>query len=134
MQRSTAPIAHRTVPRRGVHTASLALIALLSAAWVPGTGASHRECRTASSGDTVKRAAVTPKEQEAWPDSTLAAIARHEACTGMSQQMVRAAWGLPVTIQTSIGSGFEVDEYRYRGATLIFQNDSLAAFRAAAAS
>ncbi|HKW00377.1 MAG TPA: hypothetical protein VJN96_11160 [Vicinamibacterales bacterium] len=47
----------------------------------------------------------------------------------MSDTTVRASWGLPLTIETTLGPDGRVDQFNYHVHTLIFENGRLTAIR-----
>lgn len=58
-----------------------------------------------------------------------ARVTRHEVCLGMSSEMVRLAWGYPVTIVKRSGDGLQRSEWNYVSKMVTLSNDVVASFR-----
>lgn len=117
----------RRISRAGL---AIAIVVLLGASsWQ----AQRVECRSRASTDTIKPVLYDPHAPAKWDSATRATVRRHEACVGMTKDMLVQSWGLPYLQRWRVpaGAGDTTAEYSYHAATVIVINDAVKAFRPA---
>jgi hypothetical protein len=106
------------------------LPALLSAQEVATKLASG--CYRRAAADSGKVILYDSAAVSRWDKESVAKIARHELCIGMTADMMRKAWGSSRFLRSDIPYtvGDTTDTYYYRGATVIAVNRIVRAIRA----
>lgn len=87
-------------------------------------------CVKITGADTLQhRIPLSAARWRSLTDSLRNEISQRKVCVGMSDTIVRASWGLPLTIETTLGPDGRVDQFNYHAHTLIFENGRLATIR-----
>jgi hypothetical protein len=88
-------------------------------------------CVKRAAADTGKVVLADSSAPARWSKETLATIARHEVCVGMTADMLRKSWGIPTNINALIPGtpGDTTAQYFYRGATVVVVNSTVRAIR-----
>jgi hypothetical protein len=83
--------------------------------------------------DTASRFAAAPRPTEdsaTWSPAFKRSVRRHQACVGMSADMLRVAWGLPETIDQHTTGNMVSEEFLYPRYTVVVDNARVVAIRA----
>ena len=87
-------------------------------------------CVKVTGADTLQHRIPLPIARwRSLTDSLRNEIRQRKVCVGMSDTTVRASWGLPLTIETTLGPDGRVDQFNYHAHTLIFENGRLTTIR-----
>ncbi len=91
-------------------------------------------CRIRSSADTSKAFLVDTTAPRRWGSETVAAIAQHKACVGMTRDMLVQSWGMPsgINVTSSRNTKAMTAQYSYHAGTVIIVGDTVRAIRSAA--
>lgn len=90
-------------------------------------------CQKRAAADTGRVALADSSAPARWNKEILASVAKHEACVGMTADMLRKSWGLPTSIRTTLPAtpGDTTSLFYYKGATVVLINDQVRAMRPA---
>ncbi len=80
-------------------------------------------------GERVTDVFYTKDPSAKWGGQALKAIKEKKIFLGMTRDQVRASWGLPRTVNRSVGAWGVHEQWVYRGTYLYFENDRLTSYQ-----